>query len=167
MRARCSSTPRRGASGSGGGHFEWASGDGSRVFFSDERDLVAGADASAGRPDLYEYDFERKQGERLQDITAGAEGADVQGVSGVSEDGASVYFVADAALTGTQTNSQGATAQAGEANLYVRRKGSTTFIATLGSSDSNDWASPPKGSPRGCPERRVDRVRLAQPADRL
>ncbi len=66
-------------------------------------------------------------------------------MSGASEDGATVYFVADAALTGAQANSQGAIAQAGQPNLYVRREGATTFVATLGSSDSNDWASPPEG----------------------
>ena len=134
----------QGGTGSGGGHFQWASGNGARVFFTDARDLVKGANASAGRPDLYEYDFERQEGERLEDITAGAQAADVQGVSGASEDGATVYFVADAALTGAQANSEGATAQAGQPNLYAQREGSTTFIATLGSSDSSDWASPPE-----------------------
>ena len=145
VRAACTvqlDAPQGGA-GSGGGHFQWASSDGARVFFTDERDLVEGANASAGRPDLYEYDFERGEGERLQDVTAGAGAADVQGVSGVSEDGAIVYFVADAPLTGAQAGSQGAIAQAGEPNLYVRREGRTTFIATLVSSDLDDWESPP------------------------
>jgi hypothetical protein len=134
----------QGGTGSGGGHFEWASSDGVRVFFTDEQDLVEGSHAASGRPDLYEYDFERGEGERLQDVTAGAVAADVQGVSGASEDGASVYFVADAPLTSTQANSQGAIAQAGEPNLYVRKEGTTTFIATLGSSDVDDWVSPPE-----------------------
>jgi hypothetical protein len=134
----------QGGTGFGGGHFEWASSDGARVFFTDERDLLAGAHASAGRPDLYEYDFERGEGERLEDVTAGAQAADVLGVSGASEDGSTVYFVADAPLTGAQANSQGAIAQAGEPNLYARRDGTTTFIATLGSSDLDDWVSPPE-----------------------
>ncbi len=134
----------QGGTGSGGGHFEWASSDGSRVFFIDTNRLTASSSAEPGEPDLYEYDFERGEGERLRDITAGAGAADVLGVSGSSEDGSSVYFVADAALTGAQANSQGAIAQAGEANLYVRREGNTTFIATLGSSDLDDWASPPE-----------------------
>ncbi len=134
----------QGSGESGGGHFQWASSDGARVFFTDAKDLVAGAHATATRPDLYEYDFGREEGERLQDITAGAEAADVQGVSGASEDGASVYFVAEAPLTGAQANSQGAIAQAGQPNLYLRREGATTFIATLTSRDSDDWGSPPR-----------------------
>ena len=139
--AACTVQLDKGAAGAGGGHFEWASSNGARVFFTDERVLVAGAHAA----DLYEYDFERKEGERLEDITAGTEAAGVLGVSGVSEDGSTVYFVADAVLTGVQANSRGAVAQAGHPNLYVRREGRTTFIATLTSSDSNDWASPPEG----------------------
>jgi hypothetical protein len=141
---------RDGGTGSGGGHFEWASSNGSRVFFTDENDLLAGANASTGKPDLYEYDFERPAGERLEDITAGAEPAGVLGVSGASEDGATVYFVATAALTGAQANSQGATAQPGQPNLYVRKeaqedgeaKFATVFIATLGDGDADDWHSP-------------------------
>jgi hypothetical protein len=137
-----------GGSGSGGGHFEWASSDGSRVFFTDEQDLTAGAKAEAGKPDLYEYDFDAPEGSRLSDLTAGAGVAgSVLGVSGVSEgDGSIVYFVAEAALTGTQANSEGASAQAGKPNLYVHDAGATKpiFIATLEASDSDDWESPPQ-----------------------
>ncbi len=100
-----------GGSESGGGHFQWASSDGSRVLFSDERDLVAGAHASAGEPDLYEYDFNAPEGQRLIDLTAHAgEAGDVQGVAGMSEDGQVAYFVAGGDLTGTQQNSQGSSA---------------------------------------------------------
>ena len=129
----------------GGGHFEWASSDGSRVFFGDEQKLTAASTAASGKPDLYEYDFEARAGERLTDLTAHAgEPAGVLGVSGASEDGSVVYFVADGALTGVQANSQGAVAKPGQPNLYVRQGGATTFVATLGSSDSDDWESPPQ-----------------------
>jgi len=127
----------------GGGRFAWASGDGARVFFADERALTPDAKATAGRPDLYEYDFEAPEGARLTDLTAGAgEAGDVLGVSGVSEDGSTVYFVAGAALTGGQLNGHGASAQPGQPNLYVRHAGMTTFVATLGTDDEWDWERP-------------------------
>ena len=129
----------QGVSASGGGHFGWASSDGARVFFSDERDLVAGAHASAGRPDLYEYDFERREGERLQDITAGAEAADVQGVAGVSEDGSIAYFVAGGDLTGTKQNSQGVSAIGpAHGSGELKGGGEGTGEATLGSDELTD-----------------------------
>ena len=134
-----------GGSGAGGGHFEWASSDGSRVFFTDEQDLTAGAKAAAGKPDLYEYDFKAPVGSRLTDLTAGTgEAGGVLGVSGASEEGSVVYFVAEANLTGGQANTVGASAQPGKPNLYVRQGGKTTFIATLGAGDSDDWESPPQ-----------------------
>jgi hypothetical protein len=121
-----------GATGpSGGGDFMAASADGSRVFFTDESGLTAGAKAQAGKPDLYEYNVEMPLGERLTDLTAGAgEPAGVLGISGAAEDGSYVYFVAEAVLA-TQPNSQGVTAEPGQPNLYVAHAGSTSFIAVL------------------------------------
>jgi hypothetical protein len=116
----------------GGGHFQWASADGSRVFFTDESKLTTDAGAEAGKPDLYEYNSERPEATRLLDLTAGApEPANVQGLSGVSADGSHVYFVAEGKLTGAQENGWGGQAQTGRPNLYLRSAGITTFIATL------------------------------------
>jgi hypothetical protein len=144
------------ASGAGGGgHFQWASADGSRVFFTDESKLTVDSTAEAGKPDLYEYDVNPETGAAgtLTDLTVHAgEPADVQGLSGVSDDGSYVYFVGDGALTGGQANSQGATAQPGKPNLYLRHAAATTFIATLDAlgenpqegaeeGDSCDWNS--------------------------
>jgi hypothetical protein len=132
-----------GASGpSGGGVFKWASVDGSRAFFTDENRLTANSTATAGAPDLYEYDLQAPVGQRLEDLTPDAgEAATVLGLSGASEDGSYVYFVADAALTGEQENSQAAKAQPGAPNLYLRHDGATTFIATLDpAGDTLDWA---------------------------
>ena len=84
--------------------FWTASGDGSRVFFTDESRVDEGCDsASSGEPDLYEYDLEAPEGERLSDVSLSAKPepgvhADVQGVVGTSEDGSYVYFVADGML---------------------------------------------------------------------
>lgn len=125
----------------GGGTFMWASADGLRVFFTDTRRLTASSTAAPEAPDLYEYDFKAPEGVRLTDLTANAtEPADVQGVSGLSEDGSYVYFVANGKLTNT-ANSHNDTAIAGQPNLYVAHAGEVAFIATLDPTyDSMDWS---------------------------
>lgn len=141
----------------GEGQFQWANAEKiktangeaaemTKVFFTDEQRLVEGATAEAGKPDLYEYDLNKPEGERLTDLTVNAaEPADVLGVSGASEDGSYLYFVAKGALSGNQENSHGAKAMAGKANLYLRHAGATTFIASLGldteDGDACDWTA--------------------------
>ncbi len=136
--------PESGASGSpGGGQFQWANTETSKIFFTDEEKLTSNSTAGAGEPDLYEYDLEKPGGQRLTDLTAHAgEPADVLGVSGASEDGSYVYFVAQGTLAANE-NSHGAKAQAGKANLYLRNAGATTFIATLDAAagDECDWTA--------------------------
>jgi hypothetical protein len=124
---------------SGGGRFLTASGDGSKVFFTDESQLTSDSTAAGGAPDLYEYDVE---GGHLTDLTVdehAGEHADVQGVVGVSENGSYVYFVAGGAL------SSGALPQVCEdenastsCNLYVRHIGITKLITTLPAGDGNN-----------------------------
>lgn len=109
----------------GNGEYQTASNDGSKIFFINEK-YGNGADKS-----LYEFDV---NGEKLNAITP--HGARVKGVLGASEDGSSVYFVAEGVLA--------AGAQAGGDNLYVAHREDTswaqpTFIATLASSDSSSW----------------------------
>jgi hypothetical protein len=146
---------------SGAGIFQWASADGSKVFFTDEGRLTTKSTAEAGKPDLYEYDLANPLGERLTDLTANAgEAANVLGVSGVSETGSYVYFVATGALTGSEENSQGAKAEAGKPNLYLRHAGITTFIATLleaSEVEACDWESfkAPLKNFSGCPTSRI------------
>lgn len=105
--------------------------------------------------DLYSYDVAKG---KLTDLTvdaADANGAEVQGVVGASEDGSYIYFVANAqlaegALPGT---CHGATPEttAGECNLYLYHEGQVSFIARLdgsGGGDFGDWkgnASGPGG----------------------
>jgi hypothetical protein len=126
--------------------FQGASADGSRVFFTSTARLVPGAGATGA--DLYECRVVVEEvagkptlGCELSDLTlppaAGqpgeGEAASVLGrVAGVSEDGEYLYFVA----AGVQA--RGATA--GQPNLYVSHGGQTTFIATLSSRDTPDWA---------------------------
>jgi hypothetical protein len=109
-------------------YWQAATPDGRYVFFLSEAKLTADATAAPEHPDLYRYDFDAPEGERLLDLTTtAAEGAQVAGVLGVSEDGLYVYFAAGGVLAAGATQ--------GEPNLYVwHENAGTTFIATLGSS---------------------------------
>jgi hypothetical protein len=134
-----------GTGSSGGGVFMEASGNGSKVFFTDESRLTEDSKAEAGKPDLYEYNLEAPLGKRLTDITASStEPAGVLGVSGAGEDGSHVYFAAEGVLAGA--NAEGASPTPGAPNLYAYEPDPahagayrTTFIATLAASDSCDW----------------------------
>lgn len=130
----------QGVSGAGGGGEFWdASANDSRVFFTDANRLTPDATAVTGKPDLYEYDVETGV---LTDLTPDAASypANVQGVAGVSQDGAYVYFVADGVLT-ENASGRGVKAVVREPNLYLWHAGVTTFVATLNPGDSYDWAS--------------------------
>jgi hypothetical protein len=120
---------------SGGGHFQEASADGSRVFFTDTSRLTADSTAEPSEPDLYECELPEETGGacKLTDLTVAKAGehADVQKVIGASEDGSYVYFLAHGALSGSQANEHGETAQHGHGNLYLYHAGTITFIATL------------------------------------
>lgn len=129
--------------------FWTASGDGSRVFFTDESRLTKGASAGRGDPDLYEYDLEAPEGMRLRDLSPAPAGghADVDGVVGASSDGSYVYFVAGGVL-----EAEGATGlREGEPHLYLAHGGRVTFIATLSPQDEDfakgegygDWQADP------------------------
>jgi hypothetical protein len=120
----------------GGGRFMGASEDGSRVFFLDDAEagLTSNTISSSGA-NLYEYDIPSG---RLTDLTAAAD-VDVLGVSGLSADGSTVYFVAEGALAGG--------AAAGQPNLYAEHDGELAFVATLDPQhDSCDWTTN-----TGCP----------------
>jgi hypothetical protein len=112
--------------GDGSATFCAATPDGARVFFTDSTPLTNNPDDNGG---LYEYDLDSGT---LTDLTPEAGGSPgVEGLLGISEDGASVYFVASADLAGQ--------ASAGMPNLYLARGGAITFIATLSTEDSDDW----------------------------
>lgn len=151
----------------GDANFEGASRDGSKVFFTSTQRLpeVSGASedasgdsatsgcsltTSAGGCNLYEYEFEAGGAHRLVLVSSGdsePEGARVQGVARISEDGTHVYFVAKGILTGATENGVGNSAVAGEDNLYLYERderfpaGRLAFIATLAApSDASDWS---------------------------
>jgi hypothetical protein len=136
----CSPSPPALAPPCASAHFEGASLDGSKVFFTSTQSLLAGA--SEASENLYEYDF-ASPAQKLALVSAGAagsEGAKVQGVARISEDGSHVYFVAQAVLTDAP-NGIGRSAEAGEDNLYVydTENGQTAFVATLSLKDGGDW----------------------------
>ena len=84
--------------------FQDASANGERVFFTDTQQLTTSSGAGNEKPDLYECRIEEVAGKpacTLTDLTPanGTESAGVQGViPGASEDGATVYFVANGVL---------------------------------------------------------------------
>jgi hypothetical protein len=117
---------------SGGGQFQAASADGTRIFFTDESRLTATSTAAAGEPDLYEYQVGREAGQAgmLVDVTVALAGhADVRSVIGASKDGSYVYFLADGVLT-RGANAEGKEPLVGQPNLYLSHNGTTTFIVT-------------------------------------
>ncbi len=135
----------------GEAQFQIASADDSRVFFTDPQRLTADAKATPGQPDLYMCEIVEAGGKiscELSDLTVdqnAGESAGVRGeVLGASEDGTSVYVVAAGVLS-EAANGRGETASALANNLYrLHDSGgiwSTTFIATLGNEDRNDFAN--------------------------
>jgi hypothetical protein len=124
----------RGGSGpGGGGSFQNASADGSRVFFTDDASAGLTSDTVPGSgANLYRYDLPSG---KLTDLTPGS-AAQVEGVSGLSEDGSYVYFAAAGVLSGAQANGHGATAQSGQPNLYLSHGATITFIATVSGGDT-------------------------------
>ncbi len=144
----------------GRGQFWTVSGDGSEVFFTDERVLTEDSTAAPGSPDLYEYDLEAPEGERLSDLSLSAKPepgahAGVQGVVGRAEDGSYIYFVANGVLAegAAPGNCDGKYEANQTCGLYVRHDGVTKFIATLSGEDGNfthgaggndgDWQADP------------------------
>jgi hypothetical protein len=143
--------------GIGVAQFQTATSDGSRVFFTDAQRLVPDSTAEPlgneqkGEPDLYECAIvEEEDGKlacRLEDLTVDfheGEHADVQGLLfGVSEDGASVYLIAQGVLASNE-NGNGETALPGEDNLYELHHDGTqwsrTFLATLSEEDRVEWS---------------------------
>jgi hypothetical protein len=131
--------------------FQGASEDGSKVFFTTEQPLLNSDKDTTN--DLYEAELEGAAVKRLVMVSEGetkgsasendptpGEGADVQGVAQVSEDGSHVYFVATGVLTNA-ANGEGDKAEAGADNLYAfdTASGRTAFVASLSEQDGEIW----------------------------
>ena len=128
------------------GRFLGASADGHRVYFLTSQPLVD-SDADEG-PDLYLAELDSTQVTRLIDVSEGdedaptpGEGANVLGVSRVSQDGSRVYFVAKGVLT-PEANGNGESAIANANNLYLYEpaSGRTAFVARLSADDADNWS---------------------------
>jgi hypothetical protein len=103
--------------------------------------------------DLYRFEADGEGGGTLEDLTPDAadeNGAEVQGVAGVSEDGSRVYFAANADLDGAGPAQKGSckgplTRAQGQCNLYLWHEGTTSFVARLDAngstleSDAANW----------------------------
>jgi hypothetical protein len=135
----------------GSAQFQTATSDGSKVFFTDKQQLTVDSTAEAlfGRADLYECEVAEVAGKiacHLKDLTVDhneGEHAAVQGfLFGASEDGTSVYLVAQGVLADNE-DGNGETAQAAKDNLYALHfsgtQWTTTFITTLSGEDSPEW----------------------------
>jgi hypothetical protein len=141
-------------------HFQIASSDGSRVFFTDVQPLTPVSGGGGESEDLYECEILEEAGHlgcRLTDLTPPRSGQDAEVgsfVLGGSEDGSYVYFVANGVLS-EGSNSQGETAKQGECyyfisappagttcNVYEYHDGVVKFVAGLSVEDEWDWAYP-------------------------
>ncbi len=137
----------RGGSGpGGGGSYAGLSADESQVFFSDEASAGLTSDTAPGSgSNLYRYDIDTGQ---LSDLTPVA-GADAT-FSGVGEDGSYLYFTSPTAVTGSQANQSGETAQSGQENLYLDHEGTIAFVTHAGAfTDSNGIKHVPVVSANG------------------
>ncbi len=148
--------------------FQGASSDGSRGFVTAaQAELVPGD--SDGTNALYECELPGDGGATLSasgkvdacpdlkavSLTGTSEGAQVQSVLAVSEEGSRVYFTAKGVLTSKRNHSLPAghqTAEAGENNLFVwealgegQASGKVSFIATLPSPRPDEAEATPDG----------------------
>lgn len=145
--------------------FMQATPSGSEVLFTSGEELTNDADTGSGDQgnDLYAYDVSSGALSDLSLPNAGVtnsdpNGAEVQGVLGMSDDGSYVYFVANGVLAQGATRgdcngspNRGLTTS-GTCNLYLWHDGSVTFIAEMtasygGSPDQLNWQ--PSGTTTG------------------
>lgn len=115
--------------------------DGSRVFFMSAEHLTDDANTGPTRAgsDLYRYDFAADALVNISAETNDVDGAQVEGLLGISDDGTSVYYVARGQVVAGQGT-------VGQANLYLWRDDGTadgdhTFITTLAPFDFGDLSA--------------------------
>jgi hypothetical protein len=128
--------------------FMTATPDGRYAFFTSFEELTNDARTGSEGNDLYRYDTEEDELIDLSPQPGTANGAEVQGVLGASDDGSYVYFVANGVLAdgAAQGNCKAGPREqtgAGHCNLYVWHDGQTVFIARLSGrfegNDAQNW----------------------------
>jgi hypothetical protein len=121
----------------GGGRFIAASAQGTEVFFTDGGSMALTSDSvpNSGQ-NLYKFDFETG---KLTDLTPFAS-AHVLGLVGLGQEGSGWHLYVTAEGNFGEENAAGREAQENAPNLYEFSQGTpVSFIATLASSDSEDW----------------------------
>jgi Tol biopolymer transport system component len=134
-----------------GAQYQWATADGSRVFFTANAGLTA--ESNSAGTDLYEYDLETK---KLTDrsITTAAGGAEVAGFLGASADGSQVYFASRNQLIPGSGNSRAQNVGTGDVrsgsySIYGEKAGEISFVGTFNAQetqqvliqDQGEWTS--------------------------
>lgn len=104
--------------------------------------------------DLYRFEPGTNTLEDLTPLSEG-NGAEVQGVLAVSDDGSSVYFAAngilDTAGKAKAGNCQASqrhgsiTPMTGSCNIYLYRQGTITLVGRVRGTDAQDWTGTPQG----------------------
>jgi hypothetical protein len=134
--------------------FMEATPDGHYVFFTSPSELTN--DATTGTADqgndLYRYDTESGELIDIAPDEADANGAEVQGVLGSSDDGSYVYFVANGVLAGgampggcALSPITGFSVGTGPCNIYLWHDGTINFVSRMaddggiGDTDSSNW----------------------------
>jgi hypothetical protein len=142
-----------GASGeSGGGIFQAANSEGTRVFFTDASRLTPDSTARPSRPDLYMCAVEVNENTPSCDLTDlsvdvnKGESANVSGqISAVDSTGEHVYFAAGGVLThspssdGERAVPSGTCAVTCNLYEYEAATASNHLVAILSAEDRNDW----------------------------
>jgi Tol biopolymer transport system component len=118
------STPNSGAK------FQFATADGSKVFFTANAGLTD--ESSPAGTDLYEYDLET---EDLTDLSVDPEsgGAQVDGFVAASPDGSHVYFIARGQFLPAYGKTKAENLAADTYSLYGVKDGEVSFVGTVGS----------------------------------
>jgi hypothetical protein len=127
--------------------FQGANADGTRVYFTTSQQLVNGDTDDTS--DLYECDIPASTPAPvgsanpcpdLREVSGAESGANVQGVTRISDDGSRAYFVATGVLA-SNPDANDAPPVAGDGNLYVWHRdtahpdGETRFVAKLDPAD--------------------------------
>ena len=108
--------------------YQWATPDGSKVFFTANAGLTD--ESSSEGPDLYMYDLES---EKLTDLTAyeGEGGAQVAGFVGAAEDGSRAYFASPNQLLPGRGSTLAENQSEKTLSVYGESNGEFDFVGTI------------------------------------